>query len=466
MAAYDALATGVRQDCQFACPACGAALEAFACSGCGSAYPAPGGVPWLFADPDTVRAEWRNRYEHARRRLDDERAHTLAALRATASSAPAATRMRLLQLAAGQASAASELGALMEPVLGANPGTMTTPLESHVALRVGLPAAQGLMTYGTNVFRDWAWGDAENAAALAEVRAALGDHNPKRILVLGSGAGRLAYDLHNVLPDATTVALDLNPLLAIAAHRICSGETLALTEFPLAPRRTSDVAVTRHLRAPAPARAGLTFVLGDALRAPFPAGSFDLVVTPWLLDVLDVPVRAAIAAVHRLLAADGAWISHGSVAFAHRNPAERLTADELLDLAATCGFRIGARRERELPYLQCPESRHGRLEEVLTFRADRSGPCPYVADAANPREVPGWLGDADAPIPLLDSFRAQALATRTHAYIMSLIDGQRSRADIARVLERHGLMDEAGARAALAGFLATMYAEATGPRTL
>jgi SAM-dependent methyltransferase len=469
---YDAAAAGepvdagAQEEIVYVCPGCGHTLEALACRGCGSTYRAAGGVPWLFADPDTVRAQWRNRYDHARKRLDDERAHTLAALRATAASATASTRVRLLQLAAGQAAAASELAAMMEPILGAVPDGAGTPLESHVALRVGLPAVQGLLTYGTNVFRDWAWGDSENAAAFAEVRAALGERRPRRILVLGSGAGRLAYDLHEAEPDATTVALDLNPLLAVTAHRVCSGETLELTEFPLAPRRTADVAVTRRLRAPAPARAGLTFVLGDALRPPFPAGSFDLVVTPWLLDVLDAPVRAPIAAIHRLLAADGAWICHGSVAFAQRDPAERLSADELLELTATLGFRIGDRRDRELPYLQCPESRHGRVEEVLTFRADRSGPCLHPADPANPREIPGWLDDPDAPVPALDSFRAQALATRTHAYVMSLIDGERSRADIARVLSRHGLMDEAGARAALAGFLATMYAEATGPRTL
>jgi SAM-dependent methyltransferase len=449
-----------------ACPGCGGALAALTCAACGATYPASGGIPWLFEDPEAVRAEWRTRYDHARKRLDNERAHTLAALRANATSAIASTRVRLLQLAAGQAAAAKELTELLAPVLGAAFDHAGAPLESHVALRTRLPVAQGLLSYETNVFRDWAWGDAENAAAVTEVLAALGERRPRRVLVLGSGAGRLAYDLHQALPDAATVALDLNPLLAVVASRVCGGETLALTEFPLAPRRSADVAVTRQLRAPVAARSGLSFVLGDALCPPFLSASFDLVVTPWLLDVLDGPVRAPIATIHRLLAADGAWISHGSVAFAQRDPAERLTADELLDLTGSLGFRIGDRRERQLPYLQCPESRHGRLEEVLTFRADRSGPCLYTADPANPRGVPAWLEDPDAPIPALPSFRTQALATRTHAYVMSLIDGERSRADIARVLERHGLMDEAGARAALAGFLATMYAEATEPRTL
>ena len=40
---------------------------------------------------------------------------------------------------------------------------------------------------------------------------------------------------------------------------------------------------------------GFHLVLGDALRAPFPDGSFDTVVTPWLIDIItdDLPVLAA-----------------------------------------------------------------------------------------------------------------------------------------------------------------------------
>ena len=69
-------------------------------------------------------------------------------------------------------------------------------------------------------------------------------------LVFGAGAGRLAYDLH-LQHDATrTVAIDFNPLLLLIARKIYAGETLALHEFPIAPRTANDVAVLRELSAP------------------------------------------------------------------------------------------------------------------------------------------------------------------------------------------------------------------------
>jgi SAM-dependent methyltransferase len=448
----------------YACPRCRTALEDLRCPACGCGFPAPEGIPWLFADPINARADWRNRYEHAQRRLEAERARA-----AHAVAVQEATRRRLERLVTGQSAYLAEIDALLGASLGATLGegldtggdAVRAPLESHVALRTRLPATQGLLTYESNVFRDWCWGDAENAAALDEVLAVLGSATPRRVLVLGSGAGRLAYDLHQALPVEVTVALDLNPLLACVGQRVSRGEAVTLTEFPLVPRRPEDVAVARRLAAPAPARPGLAFVLGDALRAPFLAGAFDLVVTPWLLDILEAPPQTLIAEVNRLLAPDGAWIYHGSVAFGHADPGLRFTAEELMETAPGLGFAVAARREADLPYLCCPDSRHGRVEQVLTFRADRRSACSV---APVPDDVPAWIADPALPIPALPAFRSQALATRTHAYIMSLIDGARSLGDIARVLARHGLMDEAGARAALVGFLTTMHDEASRSR--
>ena len=46
------------------------------------------------------------------------------------------------------------MDSILRPVLGNG----RAPLESHVALRTRLPATQGLLTYESNVFRDWCWG--------------------------------------------------------------------------------------------------------------------------------------------------------------------------------------------------------------------------------------------------------------------------------------------------------------------
>ena len=118
------------------------------------------------------------------------------------------------------------------------------------------------------------------------------------MLVLGAGAGRLAYDVHMQTTARTTVALDFNPLLSIVADRVTRAETHRALRVPDRAAR-ADAAVLRTLAAPAPARAGLVFVVADAHRPPFRHGAFDTVVTPWLVDILPGAVRRALRASQR-----------------------------------------------------------------------------------------------------------------------------------------------------------------------
>ncbi len=107
----------------------------------------------------------------------------------------------------------------------------------HAALGTELPVSQGLTTYYPNLHRDWCWGDEENRASLEAVVASLpATGAPARLLVLGAGACRLAYDLHQRLRPSLTVALDFNPFFLLAAARILAGPPLELYEFPIAPR--------------------------------------------------------------------------------------------------------------------------------------------------------------------------------------------------------------------------------------
>jgi hypothetical protein len=83
-----------------------------------------------------------------------------------------------------------------------------------------------------------------------------------------------------------------------------------------------------------------------------------------------------------------------------------------------------------------PASRHGRQETVFTFAAQKTG-------------------DVDAPA--MQSFRSQALSTQIYSYIMSLIDGKRTIADMAKVLEQQKLMTRNEAEPAIRTFLTRMY---------
>ena len=139
---------------------------------------------------------------------------------------------------------AARLEALLAPLKVAS---HSATFETNLAFRPQVPWDQGLMTYAYNIHRDWSWGREENDASFALVDAALAGAPPGRTLVLGAGAGRLAYDVHMRTSADATVVLDFNPFLLLLAQTITSGGTVGLYEFPRAPKSLDDCAVLRTL---------------------------------------------------------------------------------------------------------------------------------------------------------------------------------------------------------------------------
>ena len=327
--------------------------------------------------------------------------------------------------------------------------------ETYAALGPSLPPNEGLTSYYANVHRDWAWGARENQAGLAAIATALGGRAPGRTLVLGAGAGRLAYDVHHELAPSMTVAADINPLFAAVARRMFAGERVELYEFPVAPRDLGSNAVLRQLAAPAPARAGLQYVLADALRPPFAPGSFQTVITPWLIDVIDADLAAVARSVNGLLAPDGRWISTGTLFFQQRDAAECYATEEVREIVLESGFGGLRLREERVPYLESPASRHARIEEVVTFVATKVQDVPARLRAW----LPEWQTSIDAPVPLLPAVSARVLSMRVYAFVASLIDGRRSLRDMAAVLVQERLLPEDEALGAVREFLQRVHAE-------
>ncbi len=420
------------------------------CLRCRIDFPHLGPVPWLFPEPRAALVEWRGRLHLLLQHLLREAAVYEADL--ALEGLHALTRQRLELLARAHRDHARRLGEFLAP-LGLR--GREERYEVHLALRTPLPTSQGLSTYYANLHRDWSWGEQENRLSLDLLRGVM-PGEPGRTLVLGAGAGRLAYDLHQALGAPLTVALDFNPLLALVGAHMAAGESLELHEFPIAPRRLADHAVLRRLAAPAPARPGLEFVLGDALAAPFAAGSFDTVITPWFVDIVPEDLRVLMTRINRLLAPGGRWVDFGSLAYSDRRPASCYSLDELQALAPGAGFEMGEVVESELPYMRSPASRHSRLERVIAFAATRRAEVP-VGDAM-PR--PAWLERADVAVPALPEFREQALSTRVYAFIMAMIDGTRTVRDMAALMEQQQLMKADDAETAIQSFLRRMHDDA------
>ena len=420
------------------------------CKSCKVHFPTIDGIPWMFAEPEATLGEWRGRLQFALQQLS----HEIAGLEHELDSKDisALARRRLERYKKCVESQRRKLQKLLRPV---DVQSLQGNFENYLALRTRLPVDQGLNTYYANIHRDWAWGAEENQASLKQVQAVLHDHAELgNVLVLGAGAGRLAFDIHTELNCATTVALDFNPLLLLVAKAVTQGENLNLYEFPISPLALEDDAVLRNLSAPEVVDNNFHIVLGDALRAPFPEKTFDTVVTPWLIDIISEDLFVFSARINRLLKEKGRWVNFGSLAFSSPQRAQRFSPEEVKAIVAENGFSDPYVSQATIPYMCSPASRHGRQERVFTFAAykERNASKPERHKA-----LPDWIVRGDEPVPLLPSFRQQAMTTQIYSFIMSLIDGKRSIKDMAIVLEKQRLMTKEEAEPAIRTFLTKMY---------
>jgi hypothetical protein len=326
-------------------------------------------------------------------------------------------------------------------------------------LRSRVPQSQGLASYYDNIFRDWCWGAEENAAQLEAVAAVAGAHLSSDVsaaLTIGSGGCRLAYDFHAEFVSGASLALDINPLLLFAASRIVSGERVALTEFPVAPICEADFAVGQTCIAPRALTADddFHFLFADGLNPPLADNSFDVVLTPWVIDIVPQNLRDFALAVNRLVKPGGVWVNTGSLAFFHRDPLWCYSEEETLELVERCGFEILSAERRPLPYLQSPHSAHRRIEHILSFSARK---LEEVDDTRHYRYLPEWLIDTAAPVPNRQEF---AIASSDHllrAQILAAVDGKRSMNDIAQALAREYGLRTSDALNAVQRILLSLY---------
>ena len=438
-----------------ACPRCDktpldSSDDALHCKACKVDFPMLEGMPWMFAEPQAALGEWRGRLQFSLQQLSHEIANLEKELQD--KDLGALTKRRVERYKKAVESHRRSLQKLLQPI---EMQSLQGNYESYLALRTRMPTDQGLNTYYPNIHRDWSWGEEENKASLKQVRAVLHDHAELgNVLVLGSGAGRLAYDIHTKFHCTSTVAMDFNPLLMLVAKAVTSGKNLSLYEFPIAPLALDDDAVLRKLIAPEAADENFHLVLGDALRPPFPDEAFDTIVTPWLIDIISEDLPELSARINNLLKDNGRWVNFGSLAFSNPERARCYSPEETKAIVAENGFSDPYVSQATIPYMNSPASRHGRQERVFSFSAYKER---GVEKPARHLALPDWIVTGKDPVPLTPSFRQQAMTTQIYSFIMSLIDGKRSIKDMAVVLEKQKLMTKEEAEPAIRSFMTKMY---------
>lgn len=347
------------------------------------------------------------------------------------------TRKRCLTMIESIVGQADDVRAILEPMLPAAARREVQGWSGRV------PATLDYLPY---LYRDWGWPpepDGESERALALVDRVLEGRCPGRVLVMGAGACRLAYELHHRYADAELLVIDLDPVLFSAAHAVTHGESLTLREANLEMGNLGQAVKEWVLSAPrGPVDdARFHFLVADAVGPPLDPGVFDTVLTPWFIDQGPEDVRDLISTLHRMLKPGGRWVNMGPLKYSLDVPfARRFAREELFELAERAGFRLGPWESKAGPYLVSRLNGRGKVEWVLAFSATK---LEAAEESSSPGDrPPSWLVFRHLPIP---TFEGQALfwsEAATVRMVVSAIDGRRTLDDIALlVAERAGQTD-------------------------
>ena len=381
----------------------------------------------LLSEPLAYLASCRRQLDRLERQVE----RTVRDIREQLQSADLlpSTRRRCEATIQGIAGQLADVRAILDPLLPATIGS-EGPKCAHQA-----PATLHHLPY---LYRDWGWppeADGENEQALCMVEDMLGDTEPGRTLVMGAGACRLAYDIHQRHPDAEIMVMDLDPVLFAAAHAVTHGESLTIREANLEMGDVSQAVKEWSLAAPrGPVDdTRFHFLIADAVDPPVHPGTFDTVLTPWFIDQGPEDVRDLISTLHRMLKPGGRWVNLGPLKYDLDVPVSRRFArEELFGLAELAGFRVGPSRSATVPYLVSRLNGRGKVEWVLAFSATQ---LEAPAQGSHPHtDPPSWLVFRHLPIP---TFEGQALFWSEASMIrmvVSSIDGRRTLDDIARLV--------------------------------
>lgn len=420
------------------CPVCATSIQHLQCHKCNSEFFALGDIPCVFTTGIQQKHLWQHQLAMMQEQGADALAHIEYVLQGYDISA--LTRERLeqsydamkdsLQLIIGQLHKAGLRGARSAAFEGQN---IDNPTE-----------------YYHHILRDWAW-DGEpskhyethvNDANLQRLAKVWPQHTNKKILFLGAGAGRLSWDVHAQKKPHYSIAADINPfLLSCADTLIHKRLNLVLPELYTYPQIGYPYAKSWHMAPPADPDNlhNSWYALGaDVWNMPFRKGSFDTVVSSWLLDVTGGDVKDLIEVISYLLEPGGLWVNTGPLLYSSRLAFDiKYSAEEILDFTQMAGFDVGKQSVDEIAHMASPLNARYHHEQVLSFAASKRLSAKPIAKVGRDAAWlhPAWLIMHHQPIPKID-FQCQ-MGHEFIEQVLALVDGEKSIYAIAQIMQPH-----------------------------
>jgi ubiquinone/menaquinone biosynthesis C-methylase UbiE len=284
----------------------------------------------------------------------DERVAELSKASKDATNRRAAVLMRVCDAYNSINKFFADLQAPLAPLIGVN-GAVDAAVQIHHAFQSGarIPAELGILDVTGFLRRDWSRQpecEAEVLAIAAAVCDAIRRHAAahERILVLGAGTGRLAYELRAAF-GSDVVAIDVSVAMALTVLMLRRGRRRLYEIHETNVARTADQVREYDAEIPAaPEATDVTYVVGDALASPLADHSVNVVASIFFTDVVRPP--RLIEEISRLLVPGGLFVHFGPLSYSIKSPANELTAEELTVLLRERGFRVEEDRWEMLPF--------------------------------------------------------------------------------------------------------------------
>lgn len=431
-----------------ACFACGAELSESRCGSCQHNYLMLGDVLCMSPVAEAQLRLWRHQL-HAMQSASQETIDHYIDQLAHADVLPATAQRLEEKLEAAVL--------IRDFVLSLFAAVEVTPL--HDPSLEGAPLGS-LGEYHCHVARDWAWEEDVSGSCFEQLRTlqkSWPNNKRGKVLVLGSGAGRVAWDLHCALGNVETTTLDLNPVLQLLASQLIKGQPLPpFPETPVSPQAAMGTTFARWDLTPAkPVAEGLrdSFhqLIGDIWQLQFLAGTFDCIVTSWFVDVHGRDHREFIALLTRWLKPEGHWVNTGPLLYPESlAPEFKSNHQELKDFMALARFTLEQETAELHAHLPSPLSVKKQYEEIWTFCAKYE---PDKRNHNNAFKQPDWLIMHYLPV-----VKDECKPVERNSVIdatLELVDGQRSINDIAAIMAPN-LPDDVDIKRALVSFFAEM----------
>ncbi len=309
-----------------------------------------------------------------------------------------------------------------------------------------------LMSYYTNVFRDWFWDTEENLFYTNFLK--LNDKKSNN-LILGSGPSRFSYDLALKSPDNHFIASDLNYLFLHIANKITKAP-LELTYLPEHPVSLKKIGVKLKSQYLKPLK-NLSFFNTDFKGNHFKKKSFNNIIAPWFIDILEIPLEDIIKKINYLLEEDGEFHYIGAYSFQEFGEDSFYSPEEIIEQFQTYGFKLGQSQILEVPYLKNPYNAQYRMEKILfaTFKKikhyDFHG---FKVDYCN---FPSWISNHNETIKVDPNLEMRKNIYHTYHQLYSKISGAVSINKLSKVFSQEQNISQTQAKGIITEHFKKIY---------